>query len=106
MADLRRNFEKQMIISRVEQNEVLGKVGVSEEEARTYYNAHVSEFTSPPTVTLREVLVAVPADPKGVNVAQDEAAKEKAGKQTAKEGTPKPAPAPARRVPPLKPQLD
>ena len=80
MADLRRNFEKQMIISRVEQNEVLGKVGVSEEEARTYYNAHVSEFTSPPTVTLREVLVAVPADPKGVNVAQDEAAKEKADK--------------------------
>jgi peptidyl-prolyl cis-trans isomerase SurA len=80
MADLRRNFEKQMIISRVEQNEVLGKVGVSEEEARTYYNAHVSEFTSPSTVTLREVLVAVPADPKGVNVAQDEAAKEKAGK--------------------------
>src|SRR5438876_7507768 len=80
MADLRRNFEKQMIISRVEQNEVLGKVGVSEEEARTYYNAHLSEFTSPPTVTLREVLVAVPADPKGVNVAQDEAAKEKAGK--------------------------
>ena len=78
MADLRRNFEKQMIISRVEQNEVLGKVGVSEEEARTYYDAHLTEFTSPPTVTLREILVAVPSDPKGINVAQDEAAKEKA----------------------------
>ena len=80
MADLRRNFEKQMIISRVEQNEVLGKVGVSEEEARTYYDTHTSEFTSPSTVTLREILVAVPADPKGINVAQDDAAKEKADK--------------------------
>ena len=80
MADLRRNFEKQMIISRVEQNEVLGRVGVSEEEARRYYEAHTSEFTSPPTVTLREILVSVPVDPKGVNVAADEAAKEKADK--------------------------
>jgi parvulin-like peptidyl-prolyl isomerase len=80
MADLRRNFEKQMIISRVEQNEVLGKVGVSEEEARAYYDTHLGEFTSPPTVTLREILVAVAADPKGINVAQDEAAKEKADK--------------------------
>ena len=80
MADLRRNFEKQMIISRVEQNEVLGRVGVSEEEARRYYEAHTSEFTSPPTVTLREILVTVAVDPKGVNVALDEAAKAKADK--------------------------
>ena len=80
MADLRRNFERQMIVSRVEQNEVLGRVGVSEEEARKYYDAHTNEFTSPPTVTLREVLVSVPTDPKGVNVAADEASKEKADK--------------------------
>jgi peptidyl-prolyl cis-trans isomerase SurA len=80
MADLRRNFEKTMIISRVEQNEVLGRVGVSEEEARKYYDAHTSEFTSPPTVTLREILVAVPVNPKGINVAADDAAKEKADK--------------------------
>ena len=65
MADLRRNFERQMIRSRVEQNEVLGKVGVTEDEARKYYQAHLNEFTSPPTITLREILVAVPADPKG-----------------------------------------
>ena len=80
LGDLRRNFEKQMIVSRVEQNEVLGRVGVSEEEARRYYDAHTSEFTSSPTVTLREVLVSVPVDPKGMNVAADEAAKEKADK--------------------------
>jgi peptidyl-prolyl cis-trans isomerase SurA len=78
MADLRRNFEKQMIVSRVEQNEVLGKVGVSEDEARKYYESHLNEFTTVPTVTLREVLVAVPTDAKGLNVAADEAAKAKA----------------------------
>ncbi len=78
MADLRRNFERTMIVSRVEQNEVFGKVGVSEEEARKYYDAHLSEFTASPAVTLREIVVAVPNDPKGVNVAADDAAKEKA----------------------------
>jgi peptidyl-prolyl cis-trans isomerase SurA len=78
LVDLRRNLERSMISARVEQNEVSGKTGVSEEEARKYYDAHVGEFTSPPAVTLREVLVAVPSDPKGVNVAADDAAKEKA----------------------------
>ena len=74
LADLRRNFERQMIVSRVEQNEVFGKVGVSEEEARKYYDAHLAEFTTPPSVTLREILVGVTVDPKGINVAKDEAA--------------------------------
>jgi peptidyl-prolyl cis-trans isomerase SurA len=80
MADLRRNFEKQMIMSRVEQNEVFGKVGVSEEEARAYYDAHLNEFTTPPSVTLREILVSTGGDAKGkgINVAQDEAAQARA----------------------------
>jgi parvulin-like peptidyl-prolyl isomerase len=78
IADLRRNFERQMIRSRVEQNEVLGKVAITDAEARAYYQAHLNEFTSAPTVTLREILIAVPADPKGLNVAADDAAKEKA----------------------------
>jgi len=78
VADLRRNFEKQMIRSRVEQNEVFGKVGVSEEEARKYYDSHLGEFTTPPTVALREILVVVPADAKGVNVGKDDDAKAKA----------------------------
>src|SRR5437762_9126325 len=78
MADLRRNFEKQMIRSRVEQNEVFGKVGVSDEEARKYYDSHLAEFTTPPAVTLREILVAVPVDAKGINVGKDDDAKAKA----------------------------
>ena len=78
MADLRRNLERPMISQRVQQNEVLAKIGVTDDEARKYYEAHLKEFTTPPTVTLREILVAVPGDPKVMNVAADEAAKAKA----------------------------
>jgi peptidyl-prolyl cis-trans isomerase SurA len=78
MADLRRNLERQMLMQKVQQNEVLGKVGVSDEEAQEYYKAHPDEFTTPPTISLREILVAVPPDPRGVNVALDDAALDKA----------------------------
>jgi peptidyl-prolyl cis-trans isomerase SurA len=78
MADLRRTLERQMIRQRVEQNEVLSKIGVSETEARAYYESHMNEFTTPPTVTLREILIAIPDDARGVNVAAEEAAKARA----------------------------
>jgi len=77
MADLRRNLERSMIVQRVQQNEVMAKIGVTDDEARKYYDAHLNEFTTAPTVTLREILVSTPADPKGINVAADEAAKTK-----------------------------
>jgi parvulin-like peptidyl-prolyl isomerase len=79
LADLRRSIERQMVSSRVQQNEVLGRVAVSEEEARRYYDSHLGEFTSPQTVTLREIFVTVPGDGKTVNVGQDEAASAKIG---------------------------
>ena len=78
MSDLRRNLERSMIYQRVQQNEVLAKIGVTDDEAKKYYDAHLKEFTTAPTVTLREILVAVPGDPKVMNVAADEAAKAKA----------------------------
>src|ERR1051326_4841650 len=60
MADLRRNLERSMIVQRVQQNEVMSKIGVTDDEAKAYYEAHMNEFTSAPTVTLREILAAVP----------------------------------------------
>jgi peptidyl-prolyl cis-trans isomerase SurA len=78
LADLRRNLERQMIQQRVQQNEVLGKIGVTDDEARKYYESHLNEFTTPPTVTLREILVAVNGDAKVLNVAADEAAQARA----------------------------
>ena len=80
MAELRRSLERQMIISRVRQNEVLGRIAVSEQEARRYYDAHLDEFTKPGTVTLREIFVSVPGDGVTLNVGADEAAAEKAAK--------------------------
>ena len=78
MADLRRNLEKTVIIQRVQQNEVMGKIGVTDEEARRYYETHLNEFTTAPTVTLREILIAVQTDARGINAAADETAKAKA----------------------------
>ena len=78
MVDLRRNLERSMIAQKVQQNEVLSKIGVTDQEARKYYESHLKEFTTAPTVTLREILVAVPGDPKVLNVSADEAAKARA----------------------------
>ncbi len=78
LADLRKSLERQMLISRVTQREVMDKVSITEEEARAYHSEHAKQFTTPGTITIREILVKVPVTDQGVNVAADEAAKEKA----------------------------
>jgi len=78
MSDLRRQFERSMLVQRVEQTEVFGKIAISEEEARKYYQAHLDEFTTQAAVTMREILVALPNDGKGATEAEDAAAKTKA----------------------------
>ena len=75
MNDLRRNLEKSMIVQRVQQNEVFGKIGVSDAEAKKYYDAHQSEFTTAPTITVREITVNIVTDNRGVNVVAEDAAK-------------------------------
>src|SRR5258705_4083920 len=78
LADLRRQLEKNMLETRVQQNEVLAKISVTEDEAHAYYDAHKNDFTTPSELMLREILITVPATDRGVNVAQDDAAKAKA----------------------------
>jgi parvulin-like peptidyl-prolyl isomerase len=78
LADLRSRLEKNMIIQQVQGTEVMGRISVSEAEGKAYYEAHKAEFTTPATMMLREILIAVPASKLGFNVAQDEAAKVKA----------------------------
>ncbi len=78
LADLRRSLERQMLISRVQQAEVMGKIAVTEDESKAYYEKHKDQFTTPSSITLREILVEVPGSEKGVNAAQDEEAKAKA----------------------------
>jgi len=78
MAELRKNVERTVIAQRVQQAEVFGRVAITDEEARKYYDAHLQEFTTPSSVMLREIVVAVPADARGINAAADDAAKAKA----------------------------
>jgi peptidyl-prolyl cis-trans isomerase SurA len=77
LEELRRQIERNMLASRVQQVEVMGKIAVTEDEIRTYYDANKGSFTTQPEITLREILVAVPANDKGINVAEDDAARDK-----------------------------
>jgi len=76
LAAFRSQVERQLIISRVQQVEVMPRLSISEDEARAYYDAHPEAFKTQATVTLREILVKVDsAQPGTVNVAADEAAR-------------------------------
>ncbi len=79
--DLRKNVEKQFLLQRVRQDEVGSKLTITEEEARQYYLAHKDEFAEPATVSLREILVEIPAASQkgqtGVNVGAEEEAAQK-----------------------------
>jgi peptidyl-prolyl cis-trans isomerase SurA len=78
MDDLRRNLERSMLVQQVTRVEILEKISISDEEARAYYDQHRNEFTSPTEITLREILIEVPTTDRGVNVAQDDAARAQA----------------------------
>src|ERR1051325_3191315 len=67
MADLRKNLERTVIAQRVQQAEVFGRVAITDDEARKYYDSHMAEFTTPSSLMLREILVTVPTDSRGVN---------------------------------------
>ncbi len=83
LADLRKSLERQMLVSQVQQQEILGKIAVTEAESQAYYKEHQNEFTTTPSVTVREILVAVTptkdaAGNLSVNVGADDEAKAKA----------------------------
>jgi peptidyl-prolyl cis-trans isomerase SurA len=78
MDDLRRQLERQMLVSRVQQDEVMGKISISDDEVKQFYETSKETFTTQPQITLREILINVASSEKGVNVAEDDAAKAKA----------------------------
>ncbi len=73
--DLRKNVEKQFIVSNVQRDEVGSKLSITEEEAKQYYLAHKDEFAQPGSITLREILIEVPVTTQGVNVAKEDEVK-------------------------------
>ena len=60
--DFRRLVERQMLAGQVQQVQVLGRVTITDVEAREYYDSHIEDFTDPATVTLREIIIAAPED--------------------------------------------
>lgn len=84
MQELRKALERQMLVSSVQQREIMEKISVTDDEARSYYDQHAAEFTTPASLTLREILVLVPesrnaAGELAVNVGLDDEAKARAG---------------------------
>lgn len=80
VAGLRKAFEKQMIINRVQQQDVFQKISIAEEESRAFYDAHKTDFLTPESVTLREIFVqaAVPTPGGTPTPEAKEAAREQA----------------------------
>jgi peptidyl-prolyl cis-trans isomerase SurA len=80
--DLRKNVERQFMISQVQREEVGSKLTITEEEARQYYTSHQQEFATQANVTLREILIETPTATQGgqagINVAQDDETRVKA----------------------------
>jgi peptidyl-prolyl cis-trans isomerase SurA len=80
--DLRKQVERQFMMNRITQDEIGSKLTITEEEARQYYKTHPAEFTEQPNVTLREIFIETPVTSQqgqaGINVAQDDAARERA----------------------------
>ncbi len=76
--DLRRGLERQALIARVQQVEIMRSVSITEVEMEQYYEGHQEAFMTTPTVTLREILIEVPSDSRGLNVAVDDEARAKA----------------------------
>jgi parvulin-like peptidyl-prolyl isomerase len=78
LADLRRSIERQMLASEAQRRDVVDKISVTEAEARAYYEANRQTFTTPSALTLREIFIEVPVSDRGVNVAEDDAARAEA----------------------------
>jgi parvulin-like peptidyl-prolyl isomerase len=57
IADLRRNVERNFLLSEVQRSEIGAKLQITEEEAKQYYQSHQQEFVTPAMVTLREILI-------------------------------------------------
>ena len=61
LEQFRRVFEKSVLQQQVVRQEIGSKISLTEQEAKEYYAAHPAEFTEPPSVTIREIFITVPA---------------------------------------------
>jgi peptidyl-prolyl cis-trans isomerase SurA len=80
LAQLKQMLSKRILIGQVQQREIGGKVDITEAEERAYYDAHLGEFNTTPSVTLRELIVTAEVDPvkKAASVGALDESREKA----------------------------
>ncbi len=80
LAQLKQMLSKRILIGQVQQREIGARVDVTEAEERAYYDSHLSEFGTTPSVTLREIQVNATVDPvkKAASVGALDEAREKA----------------------------
>ena len=80
LAQLKQMLSKRILIGQVQQREIGNRVDVTEAEERQYYDSHLSEFATTPSVTLREIQVNATVDPvkKVASVGALDDAREKA----------------------------
>jgi peptidyl-prolyl cis-trans isomerase SurA len=80
LAQLKQMLSKRMLIGQVQQREIGSRVDVTEAEERAYYDSHLTEFATTPSVTLREIQVNATVDPvkKAASVGALDDARDKA----------------------------
>jgi peptidyl-prolyl cis-trans isomerase SurA len=65
MAEFRDRLERNFIVHQVQQQEVMQRVSLTEQEGREYYKTHQPEFLKPSTIVVREILMSVPTQTQG-----------------------------------------
>jgi peptidyl-prolyl cis-trans isomerase SurA len=80
LAQLKQMLSKRILIGQVQQREIGGRVDITEDEERAYYDAHVSDFKTTPSLTLREIIINAEVDPvkKAVSVGALDESRERA----------------------------
>jgi parvulin-like peptidyl-prolyl isomerase len=58
--DFQKETARQYIIARVQQQEIMQRIQLTEEEAREYYKKHLKDFEKPPTISIREIFLPLP----------------------------------------------
>ncbi len=74
--EFEKNLEREYIKARVQQQEIMTKIQLTEEESKEYYRTHLKEFEKPATISIRDIFISVPTVMQGgqavTNVAADD----------------------------------
>lgn len=81
--EFEKNLEKEYIKARVQQQEIMTKIQLTEEESKEYYRTHLKEFEKPATVSIRDIFISVPTTKQGGQVVTNVAADDEAAKKIA-----------------------